>query len=56
MNYRSTRDTNLSLSAAETIARGLSREGGLFVPENLPKLTKDELLAELKALYEKYSI
>ena len=35
MNYRSTRDTSLSLTAAETIARGLSREGGLFVPESV---------------------
>ena len=43
MNYRSTRDTNLSLSAAETIARGLSREGGLFVPESVPQITPEFL-------------
>lgn len=38
MKYSSTRDTNLSLTAAETIARGLSREGGLFVPESVPQI------------------
>ena len=43
MKYRSTRDTNLSLSAAETIARGLSREGGLFVPESIPQITPEFL-------------
>lgn len=46
MKYRSTRDTDLSLTAAETIARGLSREGGLFVPETIPQLSS-ELLARL---------
>ena len=49
MNYRSTRDTNLSLSAAETIARGLSREGGLFVPESVPQISP-EFLESLVAL------
>lgn len=49
MNYRSTRDTNLSLTAAETIARGLSREGGLFVPESIPQITP-EFLEKLTAL------
>ena len=43
MKYRSTRDTNLSLSAADTIARGLSREGGLFVPESIPQITPEFL-------------
>ena len=43
MNYRSTRDKNLPLTAAQTIARGLSREGGLFVPESVPQITPDFL-------------
>ena len=47
MNYQSTRDTSLSLTAAETIARGLSREGGLFVPETVPQLT-EAFLEKLK--------
>ncbi len=37
MKYVSTRDASLSLSAAEAISQGLSREGGLFVPETMPK-------------------
>ena len=43
MNYRSTRDTKLSLTSAEAIARGLSREGGLFVPESVPQISTDFL-------------
>lgn len=43
MNYRSTRDTKLSLTAAEVIARGLSREGGLFVPESIPQISSEFL-------------
>ena len=49
MNYQSTRDTGLSLTEAETIARGLSREGGLFVPEAVPQLT-DALLEKLTGM------
>ena len=43
MNYQSTRNTSLSLTAAEAIMQGLSREGGLFVPESIPQLTDDFL-------------
>ena len=49
MNYRSTRDTNLSLTAAETIARGLSHEGGLFVPESVPQIDAD-FLTQLRTM------
>ena len=41
MRYLSTRDASLSLSAAEAIARGLSREGGLFLPERIPSVDMD---------------
>ncbi len=43
MRYISTRNNESSLSAAEAIACGLSREGGLFVPDTLPVLTGAEL-------------
>ncbi len=49
MNYRSTRDTNLSLTAAETIVRGLSHEGGLFVPESVPQIDA-EFLPQLRTM------
>ena len=45
MNYRSTRDNKISVTSAAAIAQGLSEEGGLFVPESIPKLTKDDIMA-----------
>ncbi len=39
MNYVSTRDKTVSLSASQAIAQGLARDGGLLTPEVLPKLT-----------------
>lgn len=43
MRYVSTRDASLKISAAEAIARGLSPDGGLFVPETLPQVSADML-------------
>jgi len=36
--YRSTRDNTVSVKASEAILKGLSADGGLFVPEKLPQL------------------
>ena len=36
MRYISTRDKTISLSASQAIIQGISRDGGLFVPENIP--------------------
>ena len=33
MHYLSTRDRTLHFTAAEAIKQGLSRDGGLFLPE-----------------------
>lgn len=49
MNYKSTRDSSIRVTAAEAILQGLSPEGGLFVPETLPALE----LADLETLAEK---
>ena len=38
MKYFSTRDTDIRVSAANAIAKGLSADGGLYVPEVLPTL------------------
>ena len=38
MQYLSTRDKSLRVSAAEAIKMGLSRDGGLFTPVNFPVL------------------
>lgn len=45
MRYCSTRDRSLRLTAAEAIKMGLSRDGGLFTPVELPRLTSEELHA-----------
>lgn len=49
MLYNSTRNSELKVSSAKAIAQGISEEGGLFVPESLPKLTLDDI----KTLSEK---
>ncbi|MCR5773460.1 MAG: threonine synthase [Lachnospiraceae bacterium] len=38
MIYNSTRNKNLKLTATEAILKGLSDDGGLFVPETIPHL------------------
>ncbi|MBQ7460022.1 MAG: threonine synthase [Oscillospiraceae bacterium] len=43
MKYYSTRDRKVEIESAGAIAMGLSREGGLFVPERLPKIGPEEL-------------
>lgn len=45
MQYQSTRDKSISVSAAQAIKTGLSAEGGLFVPESFPTVTSDEIEA-----------
>lgn len=45
MFYNSTRNSRVKVSSAEAITQGISTEGGLFVPEEIPKLTPDEIKA-----------
>mgnify|MGYP004638157907 FL=1 len=44
MNYRSTRNNQVEVTSAKAIAQGLSDEGGLFVPESLPKLSEADVM------------
>ncbi len=37
--YHSTRNSSIKVTASEAIIQGLSPDGGLFVPEAIPKLT-----------------
>ncbi len=46
--YRSTRDSNNRVTASQAVLQGLSSDGGLFVPETLPVLSKS--IEELKEL------
>ena len=45
MLYTSTRDRSVKVSSAQAIARGISADGGLFVPESIPKITMDQIVA-----------
>ncbi len=47
--YTSTRDNSVRVTAAQAIANGISKDGGLFVPTEIPTLTLDEI-KELSAL------
>ncbi|MGI5893345.1 MAG: threonine synthase [Candidatus Merdivicinus sp.] len=51
MYYNSTRDKSCRITAAQAIARGISAEGGLFVPEELPKFDVEKLNALLGKSY-----
>ena len=46
LQYKSTRNDNVTVTASEAILKGLADDGGLFVPVNLPKLSVS--LEELK--------
>jgi len=43
MQYQSTRNKSISVSAAEAIKKGLSAEGGLFVPESFPAVDNEDI-------------
>jgi threonine synthase len=43
MVYISTRDKNIRVSGAEAIVKGISDDGGLFVPENIPVLSQSDI-------------
>lgn len=45
MFYNSTRNSGVKVSSAEVITQGISAEGGLFVPEEIPAVTLDEIKA-----------
>ncbi len=45
MNYVSTRNNSVKVSAAYAIAHGISAEGGLYLPESIPTLTADDFTA-----------
>lgn len=45
MFYESTRDKSIKITSAEAIVAGISRDGGLFVPNEIPKLSNDEIKA-----------
>ncbi len=52
MRYNSTRDSRVSVSSAQAIVQGISRDGGLFVPDSLPRVTAADIAAMTKMPYE----
>ena len=46
--YKSTRNAEKTVTASEAILKGLAEDGGLFVPESVPKL--DVSMQELKSM------
>ncbi len=44
MFYQSTRDKSLKISSANAIVSGISRDGGLYVPDEIPALTEEEII------------
>lgn len=44
MYYYSTRDKEVKVTASQAIKQGLSKEGGLFVPESFPKVSNEDIL------------
>ncbi len=43
MKYITTRSKIEPINSAEAILQGLSEDGGLFVPEEIPQMTLDEI-------------
>lgn len=43
MLYTSTRDKSIRVTSAQAIARGISQDGGLFVPIEIPKISLDDI-------------
>ncbi len=52
MKYTSTRSKIKPLDSAEAILQGLAEDGGLFVPEKIPKVTLEEIDALREKSYE----
>ena len=51
MLYTSTRDNSIRVTASQAIAQGISEEGGLFVPCELPKFNLDKITSMTSLSY-----
>lgn len=52
MNYNSTRSNTTVVSSAQAITQGISKEGGLFVPQSLPMYSLDDISTLSKLDYK----
>ena len=56
MKYFSTRNLNQEgVSAAQAIKQGLCNDGGLFMPETIPALSLDDIVAMCDELIEEHA-
>ena len=51
MLYTSTRNNEIRVTAAQAIAQGISEEGGLFVPVELPHFSMDTVREMMEMSY-----
>lgn len=56
MNYLSTRNKTLRLTAAQAISQGLSADGGLMTPEILPKLSRNAMDTMKEMSYQQRAV
>lgn len=56
MNYQSTRDKTMKISSAEAIVLGISKDGGLYVPTEIPFISLEEIKALGKLSYSKTAV
>lgn len=56
MEYTSTRNNQIRVTAAQAIATGISPEGGLYVPTSLPSLTKEDILSLVPLSYKERAV
>lgn len=43
MYYKSTRNSSVNVTSAQAIAQGISKDGGLFVPSEIPQITLEDV-------------
>ncbi len=56
MNYISTRSKIKPISSAEAILQGLAADGGLFVPESIPKMKLEDINALVNMTYAQRAV
>ena len=52
MQYISTRGTAPHLRFEDAMLTGLARDGGLYVPQDIPQMSRDEIKAMRRLCYE----
>ncbi|MBR6479064.1 MAG: threonine synthase, partial [Clostridia bacterium] len=52
MFYTSTRDKSIRITSSEAITKGISDEGGLFVPCEIPQLSSDDIRGMIPMSYK----